>query len=61
VEPTNDNIPWVLRLMSGQGAVMVNVTATLPKTLNVSGLQPGVYILHARRGQYVEQQVIVVE
>jgi hypothetical protein len=61
VEPTNDNIPWVLRLMSGQGAVMVNVSSTLPKTLNVSGFQPGVYILHARRGQYVEQQVIIIE
>jgi hypothetical protein len=60
VEPVNDNIPWVLRLMSQQGAVMVNVTATLPKTLSVQNLQPGVYVLHARRGQHSEQQVIVV-
>lgn len=59
--PSNDNVPWVLRLMSGQGAVMVNVTTTLPKSINVSGLQTGVYILHARRGQYVEQQVIIIE
>ncbi|MDX9848715.1 MAG: C25 family cysteine peptidase, partial [Tenuifilaceae bacterium] len=60
VEPANDNIPWVLRLMSQQGAVMVNVTATLPKTLSVQNLQPGVYVLHARQGHQSEQQVIVV-
>ncbi len=61
IEPTNENIPWVLRLMSQQGAVMVNVTTTLPQTLSVQGLQPGVYVLHARRGSYSEQQVVVVE
>ncbi len=61
IEPANDNIPWVLRLMSGQGAVMVNVTTVLPQTLSVQGLQPGVYVLHARRGSYSEQQVVVIE
>jgi len=47
--------------MSQQGAVMVNVTTTLPKTINVQGLQPGVYLLHARQGEYVEQLRVVVE
>ncbi len=61
VEPANDNVPWVLRLMSGQGAVMVNVTAQLPKTLDISGLQPGLYVLHTRRGNYSEQQVVVID
>lgn len=61
VEPTNDNIPWVLRMMSQQGAVLVNVTTTLPKTLSVAGLQAGVYVLHARREQYYEQQIVVIE
>ena len=61
VEPANDNIPWTLRLMSQRGAVMVNVTSTLPKTISVQGLQPGVYVLHARRGEYVEQLRVVVE
>ena len=61
IEAANDKIPWVLRLMSQQGSVMVSVSTTLPKTINVSGFQPGTYILHARRGQYLEQQVVIVE
>ncbi|HNS30664.1 MAG TPA: T9SS type A sorting domain-containing protein [Tenuifilaceae bacterium] len=61
VEPANNNMSWILCLMSQQGAVMVNVTTTLPKTINVQGLQPGVYLLHARQGEYVEQLRVVVE
>lgn len=61
LEPTNDNIPWVLRLMSQQGAVMVSVSSTLPETINVTGLQPGTYILHGRQGQYVEQQLVIIQ
>lgn len=61
VEPANNNMSWILCLMNQQGAVMVNVTTTLPKTINVQGLQPGVYLLHARQGDYVEQLRVVVE
>lgn len=61
IEPTNDNIPWVLRLMSQQGAVMVSVASTLPETISVTGLQPGTYILHGRKGQYVEQQLVIIQ
>jgi hypothetical protein len=61
VKPSNISTPWTLRLMSQQGSVMVNVITTLPKIISVQGLQPGVYVLHARSGEYVEQIRVVVE
>jgi hypothetical protein len=61
VEPPSESIPWVLRLMSQQGVMLVNVTTILPHSINVQGLQPGVYMLHARRGQHSEQHIVVVE
>ena len=61
IEPANENTPWELRLLNQQGVLVVNVNTTLPKTINVQGLQPGVYLLHARQGEYVEQLRVVVE
>jgi hypothetical protein len=59
-EPTNSNIPWVLRIMGQNGVVYIVVTSQLPETIDVSNLQPGIYILHARRGSYTEQHQIIV-
>jgi len=53
--------PWELRLVSRQGTVAVNVTTTLPKTISLGGIQQGVYILHAQKGNHVEQHRVVVE
>ncbi|MDD2197377.1 MAG: T9SS type A sorting domain-containing protein, partial [Bacteroidales bacterium] len=53
--------PWTLRLVSQQGAIAVNVTTTLPKTISVSGMQQGIYILHAQKGNHVEQHRVVVK
>ncbi len=59
-EPTNSNIPWVLRIMGQNGVVYIVVTSQLPETIDVSNLQPGIYILHARRGSYTEQHQIII-
>jgi hypothetical protein len=55
------NAPWILRLMSSNGAVLISVTAKLPKTLDLTGLEPGTYTLHARKGNYSETRAIVIE
>jgi len=60
-ESVYDIIPWTLHLMSQQGTVMMSTTTTLPTTFSLQGLQPGVYILHARQGESVEQLRIIME
>ena len=61
VEPTDDKSLWDLRLMSQTGVAITSISTTLPKTINVQGLQPGVYVLNAHRGQHGEQLVVVIE
>lgn len=53
--------PWELHLINQQGVMVLNITIDLPYTTNVSGLQPGLYILHARQEQHVEQHRVLVE
>jgi hypothetical protein len=60
IEPTNSSIPWILRIMGQNGVVYIVVTSQLPETIDVSNLQPGIYILHARRGSYSEQHQIII-
>ncbi|HNV82544.1 MAG TPA: M4 family metallopeptidase [Tenuifilaceae bacterium] len=61
VTPTNDNIPWVIRIMTQTGVTLVTVSTQLPKTINVSNFNRGVYYLYARKGNYFEQQVFIIE
>lgn len=61
INPTNENIPWVIRIMSQTGVALITVSTQLPKTINVSNFNRGVYYLHARKGNYYEQQVFVIE
>ena len=53
--------PWELRLLNQQGVTVLHISIGLPYTTNVSGLQHGLYILHARQGQHVEQHRVLVE
>jgi len=61
IETSGDNSLWELHLMNQQGMVMRNVTATLPKTISVDGLKPGIYILNARLGEQLEKHIVVVK
>ncbi len=59
--PSNDNQPWEIRLLSAQGLVVYSTSTMLPKTISVNRLQHGVYILHAKKGSHIEQHRIIVK
>ena len=58
---TGDDQPWELRLISAQGFVVYSTSTRLPKTIKVNELQLGVYILHAKKGNHVEQHRLTVK